>query len=40
VGPLGLYERSLSSRDRSQQLVLAIVGLCLIGIALFLDATK
>ena len=36
----GLYERSLSSRDRSQQLVLAIVGLCLIGIALFLDATK
>ena len=41
VGSLGgLYERSLSSRDRSQQLVLAIVGLCLIGIALFLDATK
>jgi hypothetical protein len=36
----GLYERSLSSRDRSQQLVMAIVGLCLIGIALFLDATK
>lgn len=36
----GLYERSLSSRDRSQQLVVAIVGLCLIGIALFLDATK
>lgn len=36
----GLYERSLSSRDRSQQLVVAIVGLCLIGIGLFLDATK
>jgi hypothetical protein len=32
--------RSLSSRDRSQQLVVAVVGLCMIGIGLFLDATK
>jgi hypothetical protein len=31
---------SRPERDRSQQLVVAIVGLCLIGIGLFLDATK
>ncbi len=35
-----IYERTLTGRERGQQIVLVAVGLCLFGIGLYLEATK